>query len=461
MRSISHYARMFVIAMVVVLGLSACTGGETNNKGGGKATASNDEQKSGEEAQTKTEDNKSKAADEVYKNIDLKFYVQWVPTDQQLAKFKKAGDAWVKDHGGTFTIVNAPDWSQHNSKLLTLIATGDSPDISTSSYPDIPKMAVNNAFLPIDDYLDSNNPYSDANLTDAAFKWGNKRYGFATNSPGMVVIIYNKTLFKENGLQTPTELYQEGKWNWDTFREAAIALTQDANNDGKTDQWGYGSWMDEIFFVTNGVPDLIKMSDDGKVMPTTDDPKFVEAAQFVQDLTVKDKVVFPDQWGGSEGFKNRKIAMMADRSWVLAPIIEQGFKDEWDVVPLPQGRSAEALVNYVGPGGASVVSGSKHPEAAAKFIQEYLLKQYDEEEKNPVYTGVWQGWTPEQQQLFAEMSTKLTAVTPKYIGFGELDSHKTNFFNEIKNQGKSVSSTIAKYNPLFQAQIDLTMSSKE
>ncbi|MFD0712622.1 extracellular solute-binding protein [Paenibacillus sp. GCM10027626] len=462
MRSIGLYVKMIALALIAVLSLAACSSGETNKPGNGGTATSDAGQQPGKEAEKEKEnEDVNQASDEKYKNIDLKFYVQWVPTEQQLAKFNKAGDAWVKDYGGSFTIINAPDWSQHNSKLLTLIATGDSPDISTSGSADIPEMLVKNAFMPIDEYLNSNNPYSDVKLTDAAYKWGDKRYGFSTNAPDVVVLMYNKTMFKENGLATPTELYQEGKWNWDTFREAAIALTQDTNNDGKTDQWGYGSWMDEVFFITNGVPDLIKVAEDGKVSPATDDPRFVEAAEFLQDLTLKNKVVFPEQWGGPEGFKNRKIAMMIDRSWVLAPIINQGFQDEWDVVPLPKGRSAEAHVNYVAPGGASVVTGSKHPEAAAKFIQEYLLKAYDDEAKNPVYPDIWQGWSPEQQQLFADMNANLAAVTPKYQGFGQLDGHKTNFFDEIKNQGKSVSSTVEKYNPLFQAQIDLTMSGTE
>jgi len=466
-KSIKSTMLIVLVAVLVAFGLAACTSGETGKEGSGQSADPGGEKQPADNGENKTDggDETKPAADdnanEAYKNIDLKFYVQWVPTEQQLDKYKRAGDAWVKDHGGTFTIVNAPDWAQHNSKLLTLIATGDSPDISTTSYYDIPEMIVKNAFLPIDDYLDPNNHYTDVNLIDAAYKWNNKRYGFTSKVPDTVIVMYNKTLFKENGLKTPTELYNEGKWDWDSFREAAIALTQDTNNDGKTDQWGYGSWMDDIFFITNGVPDLIKMSEDGKVTPATDDPKFVEGVQFLQDLNLKDKVVYPDQWGNPEGFKNRKVAMMADRNWVLAPLIEQGFKDEWDVVPLPRGRSAENMVNYVGPGGAAIVSGSKHPEAAAKFIQDYLLKVYDEDGKNPKYTGIWKGWTPEQQQIFDDMSKNLTAVTPKYAGFGQLDSHKTNFFAEIKDQGKSISSTIEKFNPLFQAQIDMTMSNKQ
>lgn len=459
MRKISLYGKMLAVAMVVVLILAACSK-ETGNSGkDGNVKPSGEQQSSNPEQTKQPEENK--ADDEKFKNIDLTFYVQWVPTEDQLAKFNKAGDAWVKDHGGTFTIVNAPDWSQHNSKLVTLIATGDSPDITTAGSADIPEMIVKNAFLPIDEYLMSDNPYSDTNMTDAAFKWGDKRYGFTTNAPDMVVVMYNKTMFSNNGLPTPSELYAQGNWNWDTFREAAITLTQDLDSDGSTDQWGYGSWMDEVFFLTNGVTDLIKVADDGKVTPSTDNPKFVEAAQFIQDLASKDKVVFPDQWGGSEGFKNKKIAMIIDRSWVMASIINQGFNDEWDVVPLPKGRSAESHVNYVGPGGAAVASGSKHPEAAAKFIQEYLLKAYDDEAKNPVYNDVWQGWSPEQQKLFDDMKANLPAVLPKYIGFGQFDSHKTNFFSEIKNEGLSVSSAIEKYNPLFQAQIDLTMSGTE
>ncbi|MBZ5798073.1 extracellular solute-binding protein, partial [Burkholderia contaminans] len=35
---------------------------------------------------------------------------------------------------------------------------------------------------------------------------------------------YNKKVFKEAGVKTPQEYYDEGKWNWDAFEEVTSKL---------------------------------------------------------------------------------------------------------------------------------------------------------------------------------------------------------------------------------------------
>lgn len=40
-----------------------------------------------------------------------------------------------------------------------------------------------------------------------------------------MLIYYNKDLFLEKGLKTPTELYKEGNWNYEEFLKAARSLT--------------------------------------------------------------------------------------------------------------------------------------------------------------------------------------------------------------------------------------------
>ena len=56
-------------------------------------------------------------------------------------------------------------------------------------------------------------------------------------------------MLEDAGLQNPNELYANGEWTWEKWREYLIALTQDTDGDGVIDVYGFGSRTD--FLVQN------------------------------------------------------------------------------------------------------------------------------------------------------------------------------------------------------------------
>ena len=60
------------------------------------------------------------------------------------------------------------------------------------------------------------------------YKINGKYYGVAVAGGWhtlSTVIYYNKDLFEENGIKTPRELWKAGNWNWETFKAAALEIS--------------------------------------------------------------------------------------------------------------------------------------------------------------------------------------------------------------------------------------------
>lgn len=60
------------------------------------------------------------------------------------------------------------------------------------------------------------------------YKINGKYYGVAIAGGWhtlSTVIYYNVDLFEENGITTPRELWKAGNWNWDTFKAAALEIS--------------------------------------------------------------------------------------------------------------------------------------------------------------------------------------------------------------------------------------------
>lgn len=182
-------------------------------------------------------------------------------------------------------VINIP--SDYYDKLQVMIAGGTPPDIFYLDHSWTPAFAARNVLLELDSLIE-NDP--DIDLNDyfpnalLSAQYNGKTYGLPWIAQP-VVMYYNRTMFDEAGLE-----YPDGTWDWDKFLEVAKKLTQDVDNDGRIDKYGY--------IQTNGWPPLEMwvwqnggrvFSEDGKKI-LLDSPEAVEAIQFMADLVNKHKV---------------------------------------------------------------------------------------------------------------------------------------------------------------------------
>lgn len=389
-----------------------------------------------------------------FKNVDLVIYC--AADDESTIKevAKVAGERWEKDTGGKITYIMSPDWNQRYTNLTVKMSTGQQLDAYCSTTQDCPTLPLKGLFLPVDEYLEDND-YISAKLSKEAFGFEGKTYGFAQKCRSVpFVILYNKTLFENNGVKTPGEYYAEGNWNWSTFRALAKEMTQDLNNDGKTDQYGFSSWYLHPFICSAGLTDYIGA--DKKL--TLTDSKFTKTMNFLQEMGFKDKSLITN--GGS--FVEGKLAMTAERTYYVQQYAAQGLEDEIDFVPFPLAEDNKSDTRYMyWVDGLSILSNTVNAEATATFLKDYWAVAYAEwYEQQQFADEYWKGgYTNEQKQIMEDMVPYSVCMPSQgYQNFTQ--TVKDKLLEDIITKGLSISSTIASYSPSLQAIVDDAHSAK-
>jgi multiple sugar transport system substrate-binding protein len=183
-------------------------------------------------------------------------------------------------------------------------------------------------------------------------------------------VYYNKAIFDEYGVA-----YPETGWTWDDMLETAQALTKDTDGDGNTDLWGIqliANWTTGFeYFVAAAGGSLI--SEDGtQFVGYMDSPETIEAVQLYSDLYNVHQVAPPPAdfslWkGGNAEFANGNAAMLLDGRWP-----QGGLKDNPNIdlglVGVPAGAEKANVLFW---GGFGIFAGTKHPEAAWRFLSFY------------------------------------------------------------------------------------------
>lgn len=179
-----------------------------------------------------------------------------------------------------------------------------------------------------------------------------------------VALWYNKTAFDEASLAYPDE-----SWTWDTFREAAKTLT-------KEDGSQYGTVLNpksnqETYY--NLIYDWggTIISDDKKTSGW-DDPKTIEAMEYIEDLIADGSMPPYTTIAENEAlalFESGKVAMCMFGSWQSDLFSNEYVNENCDLAVLPA-KDGTRISIYNGLGWAAAAEGS-NTEAAWKLL-EYL-----------------------------------------------------------------------------------------
>lgn len=364
-------------------------------------------------------------------------------------------DQWILENYGVkmeYTIIG---WEDRNLKLLTDVAGGTSKDIQIMTYEEFPNNINKGLMQPLDSYLDlSAEVFSPVVLAD--YTWAGKHYAVNSGVSGVqpVGILYNVTMFENNGLTTPTEYYQDGEWNFDTFRELAIELTQDTDSDGANDQHGYESWMGDLFIIANG-GNLVEYTADGGINLAWNTPAALSGMQMLSDAYNVEKYATVDNnnlW--YDMMKNGRIAMGGERYVYIKNLVDDGAKYEYAWVPFPLGPDN---TDGKGPGlvsGYGIPVGAKNPEAAAVYLYamcEYSILHYEED---------WSEYF-DAEQLAINESARINCRSARFGGIGELNGMQWDLWGAFKWGGEDAVSVVERSTPAWQAQIDIALQKFE
>ena len=266
--------------------------------------------------------------------------------------------------GITIRFQHTPD--NYYDKLQTMLAGGDIPDVIYIGNGDIPSYATRNQLAAFDplierDQFDTSDIFP-RNL--ALYNVDDVQYGFPADAPNQQ-LFYNVTRFQEAGIDAPSSDWADPSWDWDTFVEAAKALTNKEQN-----QWGWQTKRDFrawwIWVKANGGSFF---SEDGSACLLNEEPA-VEAFQFLADLIhvhqVAPTIDVASEMGSAELFEGSITAM--ETWWPAIGRMRTNIQAfEWDVAPHPEGDVGKATSG--GGTGHTIAQGSRQIDAAWEFVK--------------------------------------------------------------------------------------------
>ena len=249
------------------------------------------------------------------------------------------------------------------TKLLTLIAAGDAPDIYWAHSYTNAGQAKRNIQMDLNPMIEADSTISGEDFLAAAwadFNINGKQIGFPRETTS-TIIIYNKQLFEENDVPLPTD-----DWTWADFEAAAMALTQ---GEGPEKIFGLADWnLNRNTWIKMWQKGGDVLSED-RTRYTMNEPQNVEQVQLIADWHHKLGVHIPGvEKGGfstADLFVTGRIGMFPQFS-VFTGILPAEF--EWDIAHLPL-DPGDSRTTRVASAGHSMYSGTENPEAAWKWIR--------------------------------------------------------------------------------------------
>lgn len=347
---------------------------------------------------------------ETLENPNVTIAAYWAISDQVILD---AIAEFESKYGGKVT-VNVVGWNKGANAIQEAMATGDMFDlVFTEGNARFPGDAVAELYQPIDQWLDYN-AFDKASLD--AFLYKGDHYVFtnyAITSP--YLIIYNKTIFEEEGMETPVELFNRGEWTYAKFLEYMEYFTRDLDGDGATDQWGLGARYKRQNFghANDGYP--IKEIEDGKLAVAIDSEGTIQWYEFLTAFNQLDGSCPQDSTLATRG-----CVMYSEAGPSAGVPSAEETTDEFDFVPIPtyDGRLA---TTPVWDNGYAMVKGAPNPEGAGvlmAMIGKAKMDAYDEQLKT-IYSE-------EQVERYYTIMGKIIPQRRKYtgvdVGAGEKDA---------------------------------------
>jgi ABC-type glycerol-3-phosphate transport system substrate-binding protein len=402
----------------------------------------------------------SSSSRDVHKYADLVYLSDW--KEEEARNFQvqpvlaTAINNYEKRYNSKVTFVFSP-YSEKQGKLAAMLAAGTPPDVY-QPVDGFPQFSLNGYARQIDDLINLKDPiWKDVKDAYDATEWEGKHNFVAINRGPLDVVWYNKILFKKNGLETPYDLYKRGDWNWDTFRELAIKLTQDTNDDKIIDQWGMTTGPESIIATTGN--DLVNINGKAGIIENNlKNPNVINALKFFQESgPAKYNIIHPDLNGYMTDFEKGKVAMCIAAIWSDNVCWKDMMKKgECSFVPAPRYPNS---YDYYVRGNADIwmiPKDSKNAKAAAAFLTELRKAQIDPQVQRALEEGDInnRGWKNQEIEMNQELQ-KLKYTYTFFSGVGNIGNDKWGFWGALRVNGSPVETEIEKHYNLWNNEIDI------
>lgn len=260
--------------------------------------------------------------------------------------------------------VDVVEYKNYYTKLNTVIASGETPDVFEVGYENFMTYAPKDVLLDLTPLISADKDFKPEvykKLAYDGFKFDGKQFGLVEGFSN-VVMFYNKDLFDKNKVE-----YPQASWTWKDELAAAQKLT-----DAKNGVWGtYAPIQFYEFYKTIAQNGGSIFSKDNKTA-TINSKENIEALNWMLDKANKYKVspplnddTFSQPDADLNAFKAGKLAMLRAGIWNFGGFTKDA-KFNWDIA-LEPGNTQKAHHYFAD--GLVVSKKSENAEAAWKFIK--------------------------------------------------------------------------------------------
>lgn len=283
-------------------------------------------------------------------------------------------------------IIEEVPTSNGDTKLLSMIASGNPPDIIRfAGYDELPTFVQRGILMPLDDLLGNSESFNEDDMFDVLdtcrFDGKNRGTGSLYGIPkdwSPVGLWINKEAFAEAGIPLPSTTEP---MTWDEFASIAQKLVK---KDGES--------VERHGFITAlPIPTLLEMylNSYGKSMwnedyssttlESKDSMEAVKYFQAMQETAAMSSTLYPNADGiGTSALNENKVGMVLGGYWFRGSYAGSGtlsdIEDKLLYVPAPVGteKTSYALdLTCLG-----IFSQTEHPEEAYDLLEYLVLEEY-------------------------------------------------------------------------------------
>lgn len=340
------------------------------------------------------------SAGENYKDIKVDTKIKWMawwdiqeasPAVEVFKKLygtpenKPKGYESVADEN-VFVNVKVSSYADRYTSLSKLVQSDDSPDCFPFEICNYPYSVYQNLFQPLDGIIDfTTDDWADYKEAIDKFNWGGKNYCPIMSLVPTSFLWYRKSTVEEAGLDDPWELYESGKWTWETFLTMARKFSDPDN--GKYVLDGY--YPENNFVCTTGTP-LIAL-EGGKLVSHLNDANIEKCLDMLRSFdNTQEQLRYPrdidNSWSPSyPEWVNGNTLFFEDgtwryeETWRLYKKKQKWDDDEINFVPFPQMDGSDKYYQSMKPDSIMLVAGSKNIDGYKAWIYANLVASNDPE----------------------------------------------------------------------------------
>ncbi len=272
-----------------------------------------------------------------------------------------------QEKGGKVEWIRVSD-SQKFEKLAAAITSNtEVPDIFKYEWMAFPCQVTKGMYQPIDSIVDFDSDiWSDVKQGADKFVLNGEHYVAPISYATGVLMMYDKDVIDEEGLDDPYEMYLDGNWNWDTWRGLMDEYVSNAQ--GEVTRYGVAGWFAPQIIQQTG--ETLVNYEDGVFTSNLMNAEIERAETFIYNLT-KDGLVYTDWVDNAKTCLGTmdNILFYVMGSWAMTGNNGPSEGDDWGIVPIPADPNTGAKITTSDMTAYMWVIGSEKDEAVKTWFE--------------------------------------------------------------------------------------------